>query len=112
MKYACLIALLVLPGCSTFIGVVGDDAAAFAMLAEKFGSPADQACAKTALDTLQKIDAINAEPIPLIAILAEAYKGILLNRLIQAVQAQGGQQCGHLAFEIMLIVGRTGNRFR
>lgn len=115
-RFFTIVALLSIYGCSTIstpiASMVDDDAKSFVMLAQKYGSEADKLCAKGILDTWQKIVTIDNEPTPIPAFLADSYKSILLSRLVQVAKAQGTQDCGHLALEVIIMAGKKANKFR
>lgn len=117
MKRLIVIAMaLSITGCASISTKFDDDITAdfvsFSAIAQKFGTAGDQQCAKTVLTILQKIDAINSEPTPSPSLFTDAYKGILLNRLIQISQVEGARDCGGFAAEVMIMVGKTANKFR
>ena len=97
-------------GCGFFGPVLKDDLNAFVTNANQYGTVNDQACAKTLADNWGKLEALTADDSG--GLIAFAYRAIVSNRLTQNLKQQALQDCGGLAAEILVQIGKLAKRFR
>lgn len=106
---------LSLSGCASITGLfapkIEADLAKFTELTAKYGTPGDQSCGQTLSGAWGKLRAIIDEPTPDPAVVSEAYKALLVNRVQQQARAEITQNCGQFAAELMVVIGRVASRF-
>ena len=103
-------ALLAVTGCSFFGPVLKDDLNAFLANAKPYGTANDQACAQTLAGNWSKLEALTADDSG--GLVAFAYRAIVSNRITQTLKQQALQDCGGLAAEILVQIGKLAMKFR
>jgi hypothetical protein len=104
MNYLFFLFLLALSACTSIRQIVSNDLKAFQARANKMGTPNDQNCARILSEHWEKINELFDDDDG--AAVALLYRGILANRMARATETQVTQNCGQLAAEFAVMIGR------
>jgi hypothetical protein len=105
---SCMCLAISVSSCTAVRKVITNDIKAFQELTHAYGTVPDQTCAKLLGDNWEKMNALLDDERG--AAIALLYRTILVNRMARRAEMDVTQQCGQLAAELAVMIGRMGAR--